>query len=308
MLLLRTDALPENPQWLYELKLDGYRAIAFKRNGTVHLRSRNDNDFSVRYPAVVEALAKLPDNTVIDGEVVAFDQEGRPSFNALQNYGSAPAPVVYYVFDVMVLAGQNVMREPLQKRRELLEKKVLPKLPEPVRYSVPLDADLPVLIQSVKVHGFEGLVAKRSTSVYEPGLRSGAWMKMRVNRGQEFVIGGYTRGTKTFDALVFGYYEGNKLIYAARTRNGFTPVTRAQLFKKFKGLEIAECPFANLPEAKSGRWGQGLTKAKMAECVWLKPVLVGQFEFLEWTGDNHLRHSKFIGLRENKKARDVVRE
>ena len=308
MLLLRTDALPAGEQWLYELKLDGYRAIAFKRNGAVHLRSRNDNDFNARYPAVVDALARLPDDTVIDGEVVAFDAEGRPSFNALQNYGSAAGPVVYFAFDVMVLAGRNVMREPLHKRRELLEKKILSKLPEPVRYSAPLDADLPVLIQSVKAHGFEGLVAKRRSSAYEPGLRSGAWMKMRVNRGQEFVIGGYTRGTKTFDALVFGYYEGDRLIYVARTRNGFTPVARAQLFRKFKGLEIAECPFANLPEAKSGRWGQGLTRAKMAECVWLKPVLVAQFEFLEWTGDNHLRHSKFIGLREDKKARDVTRE
>jgi bifunctional non-homologous end joining protein LigD len=106
MLLLRTESLPSGEQWLYELKLDGYRAIAFKRSSAVHLRSRNDNDFNVRYPAVVEALVKLPENTVIDGEVVAFDQEGRPSFNALQNYGSAPGPVVYYVFDVMVLAGQ----------------------------------------------------------------------------------------------------------------------------------------------------------------------------------------------------------
>ena len=117
MLLVRTDCLPSGEQWLYELKLDGYRVIAFKRNGAVHLRSRNDNDFNTRYPGVVAALARLPDNTVIDGEVVAFDPEGRPSFNALQNYGSASAPVVYYVFDVMVLAGQNVMREPLQKRR-----------------------------------------------------------------------------------------------------------------------------------------------------------------------------------------------
>jgi DNA ligase D-like protein (predicted ligase) len=308
MLLLRTDSLPVGHQWLYELKLDGYRAIAFKRNGAVHLRSRNDNDFNLRYPAVVDALAKLPDNTVIDGELVAFDEEGRPSFNALQNYGSAPAPVVYYVFDVMVLSGQNVMREPLRKRRDLLEKKVLRRLAEPIRYSAPLDADLPVLIESVKQHGFEGLVAKRRRSVYEPGLRTGAWMKMRVNRGQEFVIGGYTRGTKSFDALIFGYYEGDRLIYVARTRNGFTPVTRAQLFKKFKGLETDECPFANLPEARSGRWGQGLTKAKMADCVWLKPALVGHFEFLEWTDENHLRHSKFIALREDKKARDVRRE
>jgi DNA ligase D-like protein (predicted ligase) len=308
MLLLRTDSLPDNEQWLYELKLDGYRAIAFKRNGVVHLRSRNDNDFSGRYPGVVKGLAKMPDNTVIDGEVIAFDDDGRPSFNALQNYGSAAAPVIYYVFDVMVLAGRDVMREPLEKRRELLEQKVLPTLSEPVRYASSLDAALPVLVQSVKEQGFEGLVAKRRNSVYESGLRTGAWMKMRVNRGQEFVIGGYTRGTKTFDALIFGYYDGEKLMYVARTRNGFTPVARAQLFRKFKGLEVAECPFANLPEARSGRWGQGLTKAKMAECQWLKPVLVGQFEFLEWTADNHLRHSKFIGLREDKQAKDVVRE
>jgi bifunctional non-homologous end joining protein LigD len=308
MLLVRTDSLPEGEQWLYELKLDGYRSIAFKAGGAVHLRSRNDNDFAVRYPGVVKALARLPDNTVIDGEVVAFDSDGRPSFNALQNYGSAPAPVVYYVFDLMVLAGRDVMREPLEKRRELLERKVLPKLADPVRYASSLDASLPVLLQSVKQQGFEGLVAKRRASVYEPGQRSGAWMKMRVNRGQEFVIGGYTRGTKTFDALVFGYYERDTLIYVARTRNGFTPITRAQLSRKFKGLEIQECPFANLPEAKSGRWGQGLTKAKMAECQWLKPVLVAQFEFLEWTGENHLRHARFIGLREDKNPKEVRRE
>ena len=307
MLLLRTDALPDGDKWLYELKLDGYRAIAYKRGGQIYLRSRNDNDFSGRYPGVVRALAKLPDETVIDGEVIAFDESGRPSFNALQNFGSAPGPVEYYVFDVMVLSGRDLMREPLEKRRELLEKKVLPKLSEPIRYAAALDASLPVLVQSVKDQGFEGLVAKRRDSRYESGLRSGAWMKMRVNRGQEFVIGGYTRGTQTFDALVFGYYEGKDLIYVARTRNGFTPRTRAQLFRKFKGLEIATCPFVNLPEEKSGRWGQGLTKAKMAECQWLKPVLVGQFEFLEWTADNHLRHSKFIALREDKSAKDVGR-
>ena len=308
MLLLRTDTLPSGEQWLYELKLDGFRAIGFKRHGTVSLRSRNNNDFNTRYPAVVEALQHLPNNTVVDGEIVAFDSEGRPSFNALQNYGAGSAPVVYYVFDVMVIAGQDIRREPLMKRRQLLEKKLLPKLPEPVQYAAPLEAELPVLIHSVKVHGFEGLVAKRRTSVYESGVRSGAWMKMRVNRGQEFVIGGYTRGTTTFDALVFGYYEDDKLMYVARTRSGFTPVMRAQLSKKFKGLQTAVCPFANLPEAKSGRWGQGLTAAKMAEVQWLKPVLVGQFEFLEWTADNHLRHSKFIGLRTDKRPHDVVRE
>jgi bifunctional non-homologous end joining protein LigD len=308
MLLLKTERLPEGPRWLYELKLDGYRAIAYKRGGRVRLRSRNDKDFDARYPGVLKGLAKLPDDTVVDGEVVAFDEEGRPSFNALQNYGASAAPVVYYVFDVMTLAGRSVMREPLEARRRLLERRILPKLTEPVRYAPPLDAELSVLVESVKAQGLEGLVAKRRDSVYEPGLRSGAWMKMRVNRGQEFVIGGYTRGTKTFDALVFGYYEGDRLIYVARTRSGFTPATRQQLFRRFKGLEIDACPFANLPEEKSGRWGQGLTKAKMAECQWLKPALVGQFEFLEWTGENHLRHSRFVALREDRKAKDVVRE
>jgi bifunctional non-homologous end joining protein LigD len=231
MLLLRTDSLPDSDQWIYELKLDGYRAIAFKRNGTVHFRSRNDNDFSVRYPGVVKGLAKLPDETVIDGEVIALDDDGRPSFNILQNYGSSKAPVLYFVFDVMVLAGRDVMREPLEMRRELLEKKILPTLGEPVRYAAPLDASLPVLVESVKAQGLEGLVAKRLDSRYEAGLRSGAWQKMRVNRGQEFVIGGYTVGTKTFDALIFGYYEGLRLLYVARTRNGFTPSLREQLFK-----------------------------------------------------------------------------
>jgi bifunctional non-homologous end joining protein LigD len=163
------------------------------------------------------------------------------------------------------------------------------------------------LIQSVKAQGLEGLVAKRRDSKYEPGLRSGVWQKMRVNQGQEFVIAGYTPSPKNFDALVIGYYDSGKLIYAARTRNGFTPASRMQLFKKIKPLQIEDCPFANLPEKKAGRWGADLTSAKMSECRWLKPELVGQFEFVEWTSDNHLRHSRFVALRDDKKAKSVVR-
>jgi ATP-dependent DNA ligase len=208
----------------------------------------------------------------------------------------------------MVLAGKDVMAEPLAKRRDLLEKKVLPRLAEPIRCSPALKASLADLVQSVKAQGFEGLVAKRQDSKYQPGLRTGAWQKMRVNQGQELVIAGYTPSSKNFDALVIGYYEDSKLMYAARTRNGFTPASRAELFKKLKPLEIDECPFANLPEKKAGRWGAGLTAAKMRECRWLKPKLVGQFEFVEWTDVNHLRHTKFIALRDDKKAKDVVRE
>jgi DNA ligase D-like protein (predicted ligase) len=308
MLLLRSEVLPDDlARWEYQLKFDGYRAIAFKTGGKVHLRSRNDNDFTTRYPAVVRGLANMPDETVIDGEVVAIDEEGRPSFNALQNLTPGTA-VVYFVFDVMMLGGRDVTADTLAKRRELLERNVLPALAEPVRYAGELNANLRDLIHSVKTQGLEGLIAKRRNSTYEPGLRSGAWLKMRVNRGQEFVIGGYTVGTKTFDALVIGYYEGDRLIYVARTRNGFTPATRQQLFRKFPQLEVPACPFANLPEARSGRWGEGLTRAKMAQCRWLKPSLVGQFEFVEWTPDHHLRHSRFVALRDDKRAGDVRRE
>jgi len=308
MLLQSTERLPEAPDWLYELKLDGYRALAIKTAGKPLLRSRNDNDFSVRYPSIAKALAPLPDETVIDGELVALDESGRPSFSSLQNFGSPGTPIVYYAFDVLVLAGEDVRSQPLQKRRELLESRILPTLSEPIRYSPELDACLPVLIKSVREQGLEGLVAKRRDSAYEAGKRSGAWQKMRINLGQEFVIGGYTVGGRTFDALVFGYYEGRDLLFASKTRNGFTPPLREALMRKFRGLEQVDCPFSNLPEKREGRWGQGITAAKMKECRWLKPVLVGQFEFTEWTPDNHLRHSKFVAMRDDKSARDVTRE
>ena len=160
----------------------------------------------------------------------------------------------------------------------------------------------------MKAQHLEGIVAKRLGSRYEPGLRTGAQQKTRVNQGKELVIGGYTPTGKNFDALIFGYYQGNKLMYAARTRNGFTPSLREKLFRQFKDLEIPQCPFANLPAARSGRWGEGLTAQKMNKCRWLKPLLVGQFEFLEWTPDRHLRHTRFIGLREGKKPCEVVIE
>jgi ATP-dependent DNA ligase len=173
----------------------------------------------------VRTLGHLPAETVLDGEVVALDEAGKPSFNTLQNFGSSGAPVFYFVFDLLVLSGRDLMGEPLASRRALLEKRILPKLVGPIRYSPELRASLADLIQSVKAQGLEGLVAKRRDSKYEPGLRSGAWQKMRINQGQELVIGGYTPSDKNVDALVIGYYEKGRLLYAARTRNGFTPAS-----------------------------------------------------------------------------------
>jgi ATP-dependent DNA ligase len=152
----------------------------------------------------------LSRETVIDGEIVALDESGRPSFNMLQNYGSAAAPLHFFIFDVLVLKGRDVTAESLTQRRKLLEKQVFPKMAEPIRYSPVLEASLKDLIQSVKAQGLEGLVAKRRDSRYEPGQRSGAWQKMRVNQGQEFVIAGYTPSAHNFDAIIFGYYDGDE--------------------------------------------------------------------------------------------------
>ena len=179
----------------------------------------------------------------------------------------------------------------------------MPALAEPVRESPILDACLNDLVAAVRAQGLEGLVAKRLDSRYEPGRRSGAWRKMRIDRSQEFVIGGYTPGARTFDTVIFGYREGGRLLYAGRTRNGFTPASREKLWRAFQGLESAECPFANLPEARGGRWGEGLTAEKMASAAGSSRRLSATFEFLEWTPDRHLRHARFMRIRRTSGAR-----
>jgi bifunctional non-homologous end joining protein LigD len=168
MLLLPADKLPEGDGWQYEVKFDGYRALAIKTGGAVRLRSRNDKDFTKRYPGVVAALSALPDETVIDGELVALNAAGKPAFQLLQNGGTN---VHFYAFDVLMLSGKDVTGEPLVKRRELLENRVLPRLTELVRCSPVLEASLSDLVQSIRAQGLEGLVAKRADSRYEPGQR-----------------------------------------------------------------------------------------------------------------------------------------
>lgn len=179
MLLQRGERLTEGDSHVLDVKLDGFRTEAIKTGGRVFLRSRNNKDFNAKYPAIVQALATIPDETVIDGELVAVDHSGRPCFNALQN-ADGTATLVYNVFDVMILAGKDMMNEPLTVRRELLRDHVLASLDEPIRESPELEASLVDLIASVKATGLEGLVAKRRDSRYEPGQRSGAWQKMHT--------------------------------------------------------------------------------------------------------------------------------
>jgi DNA ligase D-like protein (predicted ligase) len=292
--------LPEGPNWEYQIKFDGYRALGIKSGSRVRLVSRNGNDFSARFPSIVNALSKLPEDTVVDGEIVALDETGRPSFNVLQNYNHAATPLHFYVFDLLHLAGINLRDRPLDERRELLRAKVMPRMQGHVLFSETLQATAAEIVAAVKKQGLEGVIAKRRDSLYEPGRRSGAWVKMRINKGIELVIGGYVPTGKNFDSLIVGYYERNDLIYVARVRNGFVPALRVKVFERFQKLETKTCPFSNLPQRDKGRWGQGLTADKMAECRWLKPQLVAQIEYADWTDVNHLRHSKFIALRDDK--------
>jgi bifunctional non-homologous end joining protein LigD len=308
MLCLAVSELPTGLQWEYELKLDGYRAIGLKTNGRVLLFSRNGKDFTRRFQPLARALGALPDETVIDGEVVALDETGRPSFNLLQNYASNEYTLSFYAFDLLQFAGRNLVREPLKVRRELLRTKLMPRLAEPIRFSETLHTSPGDLIRAVREQGLEGVVAKRLDSNYEARRRSGAWVKMRVNQGQEFVIGGYMPAPNNFDSILVGYYEGKTLLYAAKVRSGFVPATRQALIERFRGLERASCPFQNLPETKKGRWGEGLTAEDMEKCRWLEPRLVAAIEFLEWTPEKHLRHSRFVALRDDKDPGRVRRE
>ncbi len=304
MLALAVKELPTGPEWSYELKLDGYRALGLKSDGHARLYSRNGKDLSTRFPSVTRALEALPDETLIDGEVVAVDEHGRPSFSSLQNFDRAP---VFYAFDLPALAGEDLKRRPLDERRKAL-RKLARQLDDTIRFSETFDASPVDMIAVVREQGLEGVVAKRRDSRYEPGRRSGAWVKLRVNRRQDFVLAGYVPRGHNFDSILVGYFEGRDLKYAGSVRTGFTPASREALFKGFSKLELAECPFSNLPDALKGRWGTGITADKMAACRWLKPRVVVAIDFLEWTLDDRLRHASFAELHLETSFKRVMRK
>jgi bifunctional non-homologous end joining protein LigD len=301
------DKLPEGGEWLYEIKLDGYRCLAVKSDKKASLYSRNGKSFDKAFPHIARALAPLESETVLDGEGVALDAEGRPSFNVLQNRRPAAAKIFFYVFDVPIYRGRSLLGVPLEKRRRLLES-IAARLGGPVRLSEVFAGTAEDLIAAARNLRLEGLVAKRKDSLYEPGRRSGAWIKYRINQGQELVAGGYIPGPDGFQSLLAGYYENDELLFIAKIKNGFVPRTKREIAARFKALETDLCPFANLPERKGARRGEALTAAAMKRCRWLRPELVVQVEFADWTAANHLRHAKFAGLRNDKPAREVVRE
>src|SRR6266478_4357299 len=304
---LSVSKLPGGDQWIWEIKLDGYRALAVKSGTGVTLFSRRRKSLNRQFPNIVEALADLPPGTVVDGEVVAMDESGRPDFNLLQHFRAEASRIQYYVFDVLCWKDRDLTRVPMVERRALL-KSLLVIRDKRIRVSDYFEAAPKDLLSAVREQRLEGIIGKRKDSVYQPGKRSGAWIKYRVNRGQEFVIGGYFPGPHGFDSLIVGYYDGDKLLYVARTRNGFVPASRRQVFSKLKHLETVSCPFVNLPETRRSRFGEELNAEKMKKAVWLRPEALAQIEFLEWTEGDRLRHSKFVGLREDKNPRSVVKE
>jgi DNA ligase D-like protein (predicted ligase) len=303
---LAVSKLPDGPPWLYEIKLDGYRALAIQSSG-VTLLSRRKKSLGRQFPYIVEALADLPAGTVVDGEVVAVDDSGRPDFNLLQNFRGEASRIQYYIFDLLVCKDRDLTHLPLVERRALLKSLVTIR-DKRVRIADFVQASAAALLLAVREQGLEGIVGKRKDSIYEPGKRSGAWIKYRVNRGQELVIGGYMPGAHGVDSVIVGYYKGDDLIYVARVRNGFVPASRRRVFEQLRPLVMTECPFANLPDTHKSRWGDALDAEKMKKCVWVRPELVARIEFLEWTDADHLRHSKFAGLRDDKDARSVVKE
>jgi DNA ligase D-like protein (predicted ligase) len=298
--------LIDGPEWLYEIKLDGYRAVAVKSDGRVNLFSRRRKSFDHHYPLIVEALTELPEGTVVDGEIVALDESGRPNFNLLQNFRSEASRIHYFIFDLMICDNRDLTKLPLVERRKLL--KSLKLASGRIRIAEQFEVSATDMLAAVRQQQLEGVIGKRKDSFYEPGKRTGAWIKYRVNRGQELVIGGYISGPHGFDSLIVGYYRGKDLVYVARVRNGFVPASRRQVFEKIRPLVSPTMPFVNLPDTHKSRWGDELTAEKMKECVWLRPETVAQIEFLEWTEAGRLRHSKFVGLREDKDARSVVKE
>ena len=297
----------DGPGWVFEIKLDGYRAIAVKSDGVVNLYSRRHKSFNHQYQHLVEALGELPEDTVVDGEVVALDDSGRPNFNMLAQFRSGASRIHYFIFDLLVCNDHDLTKLPLGERRDLMESTLRLRSPL-IRIAEQFEVTASEMLAAVRQQQLEGVIGKRKDSLYETGKRSGAWVKCRANRAQELVIGGYIPGSNGLDSLIVGYYRGNDLIYVARVRNGFVPASRRQVFERIRHLVSPTMPFANLPDTHKSRWGDELTAEKMKKCVWLRPEAVAQIEFLEWTGADRLRHSKFVALRDDKNPRTIVKE
>ena len=289
-----TDERFSDPGWIYERKLDGIRCLAFKGDKNVSLRSRNDLSLNGRFPEIAAALERDPATGVtLDGEVVAFDG-AQTSFARLQQRGERPTPVFFYVFDILRAGGEDVTGLPLRERKALLRRTL--SFADPIRMTSHRNRDGEAYFEEACRKGWEGLIAKRADSRYVHG-RSRDWLKFKCSAEQELVIGGYTapRGSRTdLGALLLGVYDEGRLRYAGKVGTGFTRATLRDLAGRLRPLQRDDSPFAD--------------ELRERDVTWVEPQLVAQIGFSEWTRDGRLRHPRFLGLRDDKPAREVVRE
>ncbi len=300
-------ALPEGPGWIFEIKFDGVRAIAIKDGKRVRLYSRKPRELTAEHPDIVEEVQKIrAESVILDGEIIALDDQGRSSFQLLQNRGrdeSVRSRIRYYAFDMLHLDGKDLTGLPLLQRKKALEK-TLRGRSDKLRVSPALDGSPAAIWKEVGQLGLEGIMAKRADSIYEPDRRSASWLKVKAVGEQEFVIGGYTapKGSRQhFGALLVGYYKDGMLTFASKVGTGFDEALLESLHRKFEKLKANKCPFST---GVAGEFGG----PELRRCAWLKPELVCQIKFAEWTNEGKLRQPVFLGLRDDKDPKSVVRE
>jgi bifunctional non-homologous end joining protein LigD len=287
--------VPSGPEWVFEEKYDGIRALAYRTGGTggtVRLWSRNGLDLTTGFPEVAAAVAALPDgDLVLDGELVVFDAKGVSRFQLLQRRG-AGARTAYVVFDLLERDGEPLLKRPLKERRAALEEQVGDRRGV-LRASRRLGKNGTRAQETAQQRGWEGIVAKDERSIYEPGARSRSWLKIKVRKQSEFVIGGYTApgGSRAhLGALLVGLYDGPSLRFTGKVGTGYTAETLAELATRLAPLRTEKSPFVDAP--------------RMKDATWVKPKLVAQIAFAEWTADGKLRQPVFLGLRRDKSPRE----
>jgi len=299
----------DDPNWSYEVKWDGYRALAYVKKGEASLSSRNNKSFTEKYYPLAEALSTWEQQAVLDGEILVIKEDGKADFSALQNWRSeADGHLVYYAFDILWCNGKDLTSLPLSQRQAIL-KDTLPTGDDRIRLSTVFTSGGIEFYQAAKKMGLEGIMAKRSDSTYIPESRSKNWLKIKVNQRQEVVIGGYTKNdgsAKQFSSLLLGVHEDGKFKYVGKVGTGFTDKMQREMMEKFKPLETSKIPFDREPDVnKPSRFRPNPPRAS---ATWLKPSLVCEVSFTEVTSDGVFRHPSFEGMRSDKKAGEVVME
>ncbi len=298
MLATLIDKPFDSKEWLFEVKWDGFRALAHVDGKKVQLISRNDLSFNAKFPSLVRELQKANAHVIIDGEIVVIDSKGKSHFQLLQNYTSMTEGVLcYYVFDILFKDGKDLRELPLIKRKELA-KSFVKKLKSPyIRYSDHVIGEGKRLFSEAEKESLEGVVAKKMTSTYQ-SKRSRDWLKIKTKLRQEVLIAGFTdpKGSrKYFGSLICGLYEDKKLVFAGLVGGGFSDRALEELYKKLKPLIRSKCPFEVAPKVRGA-------------VTWVKPQCIAEVSFTEWTKESSMRHPVFLGLRSDKKAASIKRE